>query len=142
MQNRFRQRGISAVEFAIVGSVLAILLLAILQFGRMVYTMNVMQEGARRAARVAAVSPMHANVRDVALFATPPDPLKTTVTTEYWTEGFAGKTDVFDQVRYVRVTVSTQGFNVGIPWVGGLFQPPPASATLPRESLGVVPCGD
>jgi hypothetical protein len=142
MRNRSRQRGISAVEFAIVGSVLAILLLAILQFGRMVYTMNVMQEGARRAARVAAVSPMHANVRDVALFTTPPDPAKTTVTTDYWTEGFGGKTDVFDQVRYVRVTVATQGFNTGIPWVGKLFQPPPASAILPRESLGVVPCGD
>jgi hypothetical protein len=139
MLNRYRQRGLSAVEFAIVGSVLAILMLAILQFGRVVYTMNVMQEGARRAARVAAVSPMNADVSGVALFTTPPDPAKTTVTTEYWTEGFAGKTGAFDQVRYVRVIVSTQGFNAGIPWVSGAFQPPPVSATVPRESLGVVP---
>jgi hypothetical protein len=139
MRNRSRQRGISAVEFAIVGSVLAILMLAILQFGRMVYTRNVMQEGARRAARVAAVSPMNADLRDVALFETPPDPAKTTVTTEYWTEGFAVKTGTFEQVRYVRVIVSTQGVNAGIPWVSNWFQPPPVSATVPRESLGVLP---
>jgi Flp pilus assembly protein TadG len=139
MRNRSRQRGISAVEFAIVGSVLAILMLAILQFGRMVYTMNVMQEAARRAARVAAVSPMNTDMSGVALFTTPPDPARTTVTTEYWTEGFAGRTGTFDQVRYVRVTVSTQGFNAGTPWVADWFEPPPATATVPRESLGVLP---
>lgn len=140
MRNRSRQRGISAVEFAIVGSVLAILLLAILQFGRMVYAMNIMQEGTRRAARVAVVSPMHADLGDVAFFATPPSKDKSTLTVEYWTEGLAGKTENLNEVRYVRVTMSTQGFGAGIPWVSDWFQPPPVSVTLPAESLG-LDCG-
>ena len=53
--NRRTQGGLTTVEFAIVGLVLLTTLFAIIEFGRIVFTYNVLQEGARRAARVAAV---------------------------------------------------------------------------------------
>lgn len=50
-----RQRGVAAVEFAIVGALLFILLFGILEFGRLFYMFNTVQEVTRRAAREAVV---------------------------------------------------------------------------------------
>lgn len=50
-----RQYGAAAVEFAIVASLLFILLFGILEFGRMFYVLNSVQEVTRHAAREAVV---------------------------------------------------------------------------------------
>ena len=50
-----RQRGAAAVEFAIVCLLFFTILFAILEFGRMMYVYNTMQEVTRRAARAAVV---------------------------------------------------------------------------------------
>jgi TadE-like protein len=50
-----RQRGAAAVEFAIVCLLFFTILFAILEFGRMMYVYNTMQEVTRRAAREAVV---------------------------------------------------------------------------------------
>ncbi len=49
------QRGVAAVEFALVAALLFILLFGILEFGRMFYVFNTVQEVTRRAAREAVV---------------------------------------------------------------------------------------
>lgn len=49
------QRGAAAVEFALVAALLFILLFGILEFGRMFYMFNTVQEVTRRAAREAVV---------------------------------------------------------------------------------------
>jgi Flp pilus assembly pilin Flp len=49
------QRGVAAVEFALVAALLFILLFGILEFGRMFYMFNTVQEVTRRAAREAVV---------------------------------------------------------------------------------------
>jgi len=54
-----RMRGITTVEFAIVASVLMVLLFACIEFGRATYTFAALNEGTRRAARLAAVCPVN-----------------------------------------------------------------------------------
>ena len=53
--NAHRQRGTTTVEFAIVGMVTLLLLFTVIEFGRILFTLNMLDEGARRGARVAAV---------------------------------------------------------------------------------------
>lgn len=50
-----RQRGVSAVEFAIIATLFFTLLLGIMEFGRFMYLWNTVQEVTRKAAREAAV---------------------------------------------------------------------------------------
>lgn len=50
-----RQRGVLAVEFAIISMLLFTLLFGILEFGRLFYVFNTVQEVTRRAAREAVV---------------------------------------------------------------------------------------
>jgi len=49
------QQGIYAVEFAIVGSIFMLLMLAIIEMGRLYFTYNALYEVSRRAARLAVV---------------------------------------------------------------------------------------
>lgn len=51
----YRQHGVAAVEFAIIGMLLFTLLFGIIEFGRMFYVFNTVQEVTRRAAREAVV---------------------------------------------------------------------------------------
>jgi len=50
-----RQRGVSTIEFAFISILLFVLLFAIIEFGRMFYVFNTVQEVTRRAAREAVV---------------------------------------------------------------------------------------
>jgi hypothetical protein len=50
-----RQGGVAAVEFAIISLLFFTILFAILEFGRMLYVYNTMQEVTRRGARAAVV---------------------------------------------------------------------------------------
>lgn len=65
-----RQRGAAAVEFAIVCLLFFTLLFGILEFGRMLYVYNTMQEVTRRGARAAVVRwvDQTATVKSIALF--------------------------------------------------------------------------
>lgn len=60
--NRKYMRGVYVVEFAIIGSLLFVLLLGILEFGRLYFTVNAMEEVVRRGARLAAVCDIHDEV--------------------------------------------------------------------------------
>lgn len=66
------QRGVAAVEFALVASLLLILLFGIAEFGRMFYVFNTVQEVTRHAARMAVVNEAsvssRANIKNSALF--------------------------------------------------------------------------
>lgn len=53
-QSKF-QHGVAAVEFAIIAMILFVLLFGILEFGRLFYVFNSVQEVTRRAAREAVV---------------------------------------------------------------------------------------
>lgn len=128
------------MELAICGSVLLLLMLSIVEFGRIIFTLNVLDEGARRAARVAAVCAVNnaaiaAAARFVTLPGAPP-----TVATEYLDQNGAligNPVGSYGTIRYTRVRVFGYQMPLAIPFLNLTFAAPEFSSTLPRESLGV-----
>jgi hypothetical protein len=137
-----RQGGMATVEFAIVAAVTLTTIFAVIEFGRILFMLNVLDEGARRATRVAAVCAVQdAAITDAAMFMTMPGLTPTNIVTDYLdTDGVplgdpAGAD--YPQISYVRVRIENYSFPVALPFVATLFSAPQISATLPRESLGV-----
>lgn len=136
------QHGITTVEFSIVGLLVLTLLFATMEFGRTLFTFNVLQEGARRAARVAAVCPVgDPQIADAAILLRLPGLTAANVTTEYLDANGIPLADAADsgygQIRYVRVRLANYSFPIAIPLLPRSFDVPEFSSTLPRESLGV-----
>ncbi len=64
-----RQHGVYAVEFAIVAGLFLVLLFAVIEIGRMMYTFSVLNEASRRAARLAVVCQTDdTDIKNMALF--------------------------------------------------------------------------
>ena len=53
-----RQSGLVTVEFALIGAFFFLILFSIIEFGRLLFTWNTLDEVTRRAARLAAVCPI------------------------------------------------------------------------------------
>ena len=145
MRRRF-QNGTTTVEFAIVGAVVLTILFAVIEFGRIVFTLNMLDEGARRAARVAAVCNVgNAAVANAATFVSLPGLSTTNVVTEYLSENGTPLGNPtggnYSLIRYVRVRIVGYSFPIAIPFIAATFTPPEISSTLPRESLGVPKFG-
>ena len=141
MEVRSRQRGTTTVEFAIVGLLVLTLLFAVIEFGRIVFTLNMLQEGARRAARVAAVCAVgNPAVANTAVFTDLPGFSTSNVVVEYLDQNGA-PTEDFNSIHYVRVRIVNYSFPIAIPLINPTFDAPEFSSTLPRESLGVPKFG-
>jgi Flp pilus assembly protein TadG len=137
MDARSRQLGTTTVEFALVGLLVIMLLFAVLEFGRVVFTLNMLQEGARRAARVAAVCAVgDPAVANAAVFADLPGFSTSNVVVEYLNQNGA-PTGNFSSIRYVRVRIVNYSFPIAIPLITPTLDAPEFSSTLPRESLGI-----
>jgi hypothetical protein len=141
-----RQRGTTTVEFAIVGMVALALLFVIVEFGRILLSLNVLDESARRAARVAAVCAIgDGAIADAATFVSLPNLTTTNVVTEYLDGNGAVLGDPagadYPLIDYVRVRIVGYSFPVAIPLIATIFTAPQISSTLPRESLGVPKFG-
>jgi len=130
------QRGVTTVEFAILGLLLLVVVFAIIEFGRLIFTLNVLQEAARRGARVAAVCAVDSGgVTKAALrIARLPGLSSSNVDVQYIGEGGV--------IRFVRVNVSGYQFRIYLPLVDREFELPAFSSTLPAESLGVPRLGE
>jgi Flp pilus assembly protein TadG len=144
------QKGMVAVEFAIVGSVFLVTLLSIIEIGITLMTWNSLSEATRRGARVAVVCPVNDSaIKNIAIF-----------DNALGTEGgvIAGLSaedidvtyldldgaEILDtaanyiDINFVRVSVNNSyNFSSVLPWLSSLVNAPPFSTTLPRESLGV-----
>lgn len=146
--NRRRQGGTTLVEFAIVGTLVMILLFGVIEFGRALYVWNTLAESTRRGARVAVVCPPnHAAVRRIAAFQTPegastgaglpglePDNIKL----EYLDKNGAPTATIAD-ITLVRVSIQNFQYRLLIPFVDSSITVPAFTTTLPAESLGFVP---
>ncbi len=142
------QRGTTTVEFAIIGTLLMILLLAIIEFGRAMFVMNTLTEATRRGVRVAVVCPVNdpAPAR-VAVFANGSGESRIirglgvdNIVIEYLnaTGGVVGDPGVnFGDIRFVRTRIVNFTHDLIIPVAMPTILMPPFAATLPRESLGV-----
>jgi len=136
-----KMRGVAMVEFAIVGAVLMIVLFGCLEFGRATYTFAALNEGARRAARLAAVCPIN-------------DPKVIAAVNFLGANGYSsanvqyldasgaslGGTPASSVVYYVQVNV-IGSLPLAIPFLSAVLSPT-YTVTLPAESLGITIAAD
>lgn len=128
------QRGAAAVEFALVAIVFFMLLIGIVEMGRVLFTWNAISEATRYGARVAVVCPLY----DPAILSRMQKVLPTeslsmeNVSISYSPSGCSVST--CQQVT-VSIRLNTLEVTPMIPrWVGQLWVPP-FTTTLPRESM-------
>jgi hypothetical protein len=140
-----KMRGVVMVEFAIVGGVLMIVLFGCLEFGRATYTMAALNEGTRRAARLAAVCPINDPVIAPAVNFLGLVGFNATVGNggnvqlQYLDVNGAslGNAPAANLVYYVQVSVTGYNIPLIIPGMNVTITSPPFAATLPAESLGL-----
>ncbi len=145
-KNRHRQRGLTTVEFALVGVALMVILIGVLELSRLMFDLAVLREGARRAARLAAVCPIGSgNIQATATFGglTGFGPGNVQV---LYLNAAGLPTFVYANINYVQVSIVGYFIELGIPFVNPFVRSPAFTTTLPRESLGVsgtgfTPCG-
>jgi hypothetical protein len=143
-----RDGGTFTVEFAIVAAALFIVLFAVIEVAHILWIWNTATEATRRGARVAAVCPInHPAVAEIAVFGPPgggtDSPILQDVSTgnvavAYLDEDGTAET-VFEEIRYVRVSLNNYTFTPLIPFVNVDITLPPFETTIPSESLGYIP---
>jgi hypothetical protein len=145
--SRFRQNGLSTVEFALVAN-------AVFEVGRAYFVYATLDEVTRRGARVAVVCPVNdPAIGQMAVFNASGDAGPSSlvngltpahINIEYLDQNnnvVANPADAsgFIQIRYVRVRVVGYQHQMVVPFVSGItnFFMPEFAAVLPRESLGI-----
>ena len=138
-----RQRGITTVEFAIVGVLLFVLLFGVIEFGRLLSTFVTLGESTRRAARLATVCPVNdPGITSTGLFAGLPGFSSTNLQIQYLrSDGTVLASPAgadFNSIQYVRVQVTGYTISLAIPLINPSITAPGFPVTLPREALGVT----
>lgn len=127
---RRRQIGAAAVEFGFIAIVFLILLIGVIEMGRVLFTWNAAVEATRYGARVAVVC----DLNDSAILARMQKILPTmnagNLSVTYLPSGCS-----VANCQQVRVSLSGLTVQTYIPIVGAVLPVPPFSTTLPRESL-------
>jgi Flp pilus assembly protein TadG len=143
-----KMRGVVMVEFAIVGAVLLAVIFGCLEFGRATYTLAALNEGTRRAARLAAVCPVNdtkiALAVDFSGIAGFNDTLYPggNVKLEYLdATGTVLTVPTVGAVNYVRVGIAGYSIPLFIPGLNVTITSPTFTATLPAESMGLSVSG-
>lgn len=144
------QSGVTTVEFAIIAASLFMVVFAVIEFARVLYTWNTLNEVTRRGARVAVVCPVnHSAIQRVALLNGPGDAGGSAVvyglTPEHIRVEYldvlggpiADPMAEFTSIRFVRVSVVDYRHEVLIPFMPAILTAPAVATVLPRESLGV-----
>jgi len=156
------QQGLATVEFAIVGALLMLIMLAVIEFGRLVFVWNTATEATRRGVRVAVVCPVNdPAISNITVFnddttsgpsALLPGLSTANIQVDYLDAGgnplacTACNCDdtcgdpPFVSIKYVQVSINNYQHSLLLPPPFNLTLTLPAfESTLPRESLGVVP---
>jgi hypothetical protein len=135
------QKGVTTVEFAIVGAVLLMVMFAVIEFGRALFTYAVLNEGTRRGARVAAVCPLNdPAIAQETAFASLPGLTTQNVAVEYLNQNggvITNPVGSFGAIEYVQVRIVNYQLQLWIPFLRPVLTVPDFATTLPRESLGV-----
>jgi hypothetical protein len=143
------QRGVTTVEFAIIGALMLTLLFGVIEVGRAMFVMNALGEATRRAARMAAVCPLNdPAIAQVGMFNPPggtgsrivPNITTANFMTEYLDTNGAVLADPagnFGDIMFVRTRIVNFQHQMLIPFANYVFTTPNFATTLRRESLGV-----
>lgn len=144
-----RQKGLTSVEFAIVGSVFFVVLFGVIEMGRALFVVNTLTEATRRGARMAAVCPVgSAAPASAAVFDNGTGSSSVVyglttgnIETDYLDANgnvLINPTASFGTIEYVRVKIVGFTMPLHIPFVLPTLALSGFEATLPRESLGVT----
>lgn len=133
-----RQKGVAALEFALISSIFFTLLIGVMEMGRVLFYYNTAAEATRLGARVAVVCDINSNqattnpvVRDMQQMLPILTPANVSVV--YTPSGCDATSCTAVTVSVTNVTVNTV-----VPFVPFNLTMPPFSTTLPRESLDSV----
>lgn len=144
-----RQKGLTTVEFAIIGTVFFMVLFGIIEMGRALFVVNTLTEATRRGARMAAVCPVGDSApASAAVF---DDGSGNSAVVYGLTTGnieidyldsngtvLSNPTASFGSIDYVRAKIVGFTLPLYIPLVMPTLALSGFEATLPRESLGVT----
>ncbi|WP_047048593.1 TadE/TadG family type IV pilus assembly protein [Vibrio mexicanus] len=147
---QLKQKGLSTIEFTLVATSLLLLMLAVFEFGRYVYSMQVINEITRVAARLGVVCYV-TDQDDIANLAipdfAPPNFDSSNISIQYLDgsgsqiTGTLTDSDVFPTIRYVRASVVDYDYQFSglMSFLGesGVLSVPVFETTLPVESLGI-----
>lgn len=130
-----RQIGAVAVELAMIAIVFVTLLMAIIEFGRWMYTLEMVSEATRTGARMAVVCDINdADIKAEMQQRLPQLSLSSAqISVQYLPAGCSQS-----NCQSVQVGVTGATFTPAIPFLSAAFPIPPFSTTLPRESLESV----
>ncbi len=130
---RTRQRGVTAVEFALVAMILFSLLLGIMEFGRLLFNWNTAVEATRRGARLAVVCDMNVAGVKNAMRKILPIVATGDITVSYSPSSCTGAADC--QSVTVSISSNAPAFHYNFPFISTSWKLPAFSTTLTRESL-------
>jgi len=154
MANFKNQRGITIVEFALVGAVFFTVLFGLIDLSRLYFDVATLDEATRRGARLAAVCPVNDPViAQTAVFAgsgtqsTLVPGLDTGhVSLQYLNIDGDTVADPagagYGSIRYVRVSIQNFQVQTFIPFMSSMITLPAFQTTIPSESLGRVGVAD
>jgi hypothetical protein len=140
LKGRNKERGSTLVEFSIAATVFLMVMFAVIEFGRALWTHNALADAARRGARYAVVNEADiGDVKNVVVYGDPDGgttPVIGDLTTDnvevsYSGFGLDGGT--------VQVTIKDYEFKFVIPIVATKIQMPKYTTTLTGESAGTLP---
>jgi len=142
-----KQKGLATVEMAIVSSVFLTVLLGIIEVGRLMFTLNVLDEVTRRGARLAAVCPVsaaeQAAIKNTSVFSgnliNSLGPQHLAISYLKNDGSAADPATEFSEINYVRARITGFTYQLLIPFSNLSLNLPDFSTTSPAESLGVVP---
>ena len=140
-KNRNKQRGATLVEFSIAATVFLTVMFGVIEFGRVLWTHNALNDAARRGARYAVVHQASdiGSVKNVVVYGDPAggtNPIVENLTTDNVQVAYSGFT--LDGGT-VQVTITNYEFRFVIPIVSTSIQMPNYTTTLTGESAGLLP---
>ncbi|KAB0636605.1 TadE/TadG family type IV pilus assembly protein [Burkholderia latens] len=130
LRQRRAERGAAIVEFALIASILIMLLIGIFEFGRVLFYWNTASEAMRLGARTAVVCDVNAAGIAKRVKSMLPLLSSANVSVGYTPSGCDISSCSFVTVSVTNVTVKTM-----IPFVNVSIKMPPFTTRLPRESL-------
>jgi hypothetical protein len=145
------QRGLTSVEFAIIGALFFTVLIGIIEVGRLLFTWNTLHEVTRRAARLAAVCPVGetAQVQNTATFngtiingLDPADVIISYLDGDGSTIAPPITNANFGNIMFVQARIAnTFQYQFLVPFYTQWLTPPEFRTTMVAESLGISPVG-
>jgi len=149
--NPGRQKGVAAVELALVAAVVLVVLFAVFETARLFFVANALEEATRRGARVAAVCQVNdPAIREIAIFNPSggggASPLVYGLTTANIRVDYVANDGTvigdplgnFIDIDAVRVSIQNYQHDLIIPLFMRSIAMPAFATTVPRESLGVT----